>query len=272
MKKYIRLFVSLLFAICLNAGITHAQNSIVKKNIKLEKVTYTSGSTNLIGYVAYDSLKKGKRPAVVVVPEWWGNNDYAKTRAKMLAELGYIAIAADMYGDGKVATDPTKAQEYATPFYQDPQLGKDRIEAAVDKLKEYTQTDSDKMAAIGYCFGGAMVLNAAKMGSELKGVVSFHGGLNGVEATDSSMTTKILVCHGSADKSVSDADVKKFKNNLDSLGVPYTFIVYPGATHAFTNPAATGVGKKFKMPIKYNAVADKKSWNDMRVFLKKIFK
>jgi len=158
----------------------HAQNSAT---IKGEEVTYTDGSTTLKGYVAYDSKEQGKRPAIIVVPEWWGNNDYTRMRARMLAELGYIAIAADMYGDGKIAANPTDAQAYATPFYKDPQLGKSRLEAAAKKLQEYPQADANKMAAIGYCFGGSMVLNGAKMGMDLKGVVSFHGGLATVPAT-----------------------------------------------------------------------------------------
>lgn len=245
-----------------------AQNNL---SIKGEEVTYTSGGTTLKGYVAYNANQKGKRPAIIVVPEWWGNNDYVKMRARKLAELGYIAIAADMYGDGKIAANPTDAQAFVTPFYKDPQLGKARIEAAVNKIKEYPQTDGEKIAAIGYCFGGSMVLNAAKLGMDFKGVVSFHGGLATVPATQGSTTAKILVCHGAADKFISADDIKNFKSNLDSLKVSYTFIVYPGATHAFTNPQATATGKKFNMPIEYNEAADKKSWNDMKDFFKKLF-
>ena len=245
-----------------------AQN---KADIKTEEVTYTSGGTILKSYVAYDGNQKGKRPAIIVVPEWWGNNDYSKWRARQLAELGYIAIAVDMYGDDKIAADPKQAQEYATPFYKDPKLGESRIEVAVNKLKEYPQTDASKMAAIGYCFGGSMVLNAAKLGMDFKGVVSFHGGLATVPATAGSTKAKILVCHGAVDKFITEADIKNFKGNLDSLKVPYTFIVYPDATHAFSNPDATANGKKFNMPIAYNEAADKKSWNDMKDFFKTIF-
>jgi dienelactone hydrolase len=245
-----------------------AQN---KPGIKTEEVSYTSGGVNCKSFIAYDGNQKGKRPAIVVIPEWWGNNDYSKWRARQLAELGYIAIAVDMYGDDKIAADPKQAQEYATPFYKDPALGESRIESAVNKLKEYPQTDATKMAAIGYCFGGSMVLNAAKLGMDFKGVVSFHGGLATVPATAGSTKANILVCHGAADKFVSEADIKNFKSNLDSLKVPYTFNVYPDATHAFSNPDATANGKKFNMPIAYNEAADKKSWSDMKEFLKKIF-
>lgn len=247
-----------------------AQNG-TPSSIKGEEVTYTDGAVTLKGYVAYNEKQQGKRPAIVIVPEWWGSNDYTRMRARMLAELGYIAIAADFYGDGKIAANPTDAQAFATPFYKDPQLGKTRLEAAMKKLSSYPQADASKMAAIGYCFGGSMVLNGAKLGLDLKGVVSFHGGLAGVPATPGTTKAEILVCHGGADNFISPEDVKKFKDNLDAVKAVYTFKTYEGATHAFSNPAATATGKKFNMPIVYNEAADKKSWADMKDFFKKIF-
>lgn len=240
-------------------------------SIKGEEVTYKEGSITLKGYVAYNEKQQGKRPAIIVVPEWWGNNEYARMRARMLAELGYIAIAADLYGDGKVADNPTDAQTYATPFYKDPQLGKSRIEAALKKITAYPQADASKTAAIGYCFGGSMVLNAAKLGMDFKGVVSFHGGLAGVPATRATTKANILVCHGAADKFISAEEIKNFRANLDAIKVPYTFKSYDGAMHAFSNPEATETGKKFSMAVEYNEAADKQSWNDMKVFFKKIF-
>ncbi len=237
-----------------------------------EEVTYKSADgTTLKGYVAYDENKKGKRPAIVVIHEWWGNNDYSRHRADMLAQLGYIAIAADMYGEGKEGLTPKEAGELAAPYYSNPQLVKERIEAAVNKLKEYDQTDASQMACIGYCFGGSMALTAAKLGMDFKGVVSFHGGLAGITMDPAVVTSKILVCHGADDKFVSNEDVKKFRDNLDAGKIDYTFIVYPDATHAFTNPGSTANGKKFNIPIAYNAAADKKSWEDMKDFFKKIF-
>lgn len=267
MTKY---FKSLLICLFMSSAlISGAQKPAA---IKGEEITYTAADgTILKSYVAYNENEKGKRPAIIVVPEWWGNNDYSKMRARKLAELGYIAIAVDMYGEGKLAANPTDALAFATPFYKDPQLGKGRLEAAVNKIKEYPQTDATKLAAIGYCFGGSMVLNAAKLGMDFKGVVSFHGGLATVPATAGTTKAKILVCHGGADQFISEADIKNFKSNLDSLKVPYTFNVYPDATHAFSNPDATANGKKFNMPIAYNEAADKKSWNDMKEFFKTIF-
>ena len=240
-------------------------------NIKSEEVTYTDGGVTLKGYVAYNENQQGKRPAIVVVPEWWGNNDYPRMRARMLAELGYIAIAADMFGDGKVGTTPAEAQALVEPFYGNPQLAKSRIEAAITKVTTYQHADAGKIAAIGYCFGGSMSLIAAKLGSDLKGVVSFHGGLAGVPATEGKTKAKILVCHGGADNFISAEEIKVFRNNLDSVKVSYTFKTYEGATHAFTNPSATETGKKFNMPIEYNEPADKQSWEDMKTFFKSIF-
>jgi dienelactone hydrolase len=240
-------------------------------NIKEEIVSYTSGGVTYKGFIAYDENIKGKRPAILVVPEWWGLNDYPRMRARKLAELGYIAMAADVFGDGKIAANPTEAQEFTTPFYKDPTLVKSRLDAALRKLKEYPQTDPNNVAAIGYCFGGYVVLNYAKLGADLKGVVSFHGGMGGVPADKKLLKAKVLVCQGGSDKFVSQKDVNKFKHQLDSIGAGITVKIYANATHAFTNPDATATGKKFNMPIEYNPEADKNSWDDMKMFFGKIF-
>jgi dienelactone hydrolase len=240
-------------------------------DIKEEPVTYTEDGKNFKGYVTYDASQQGKRPAVLVVHEWWGLNVYPRSRAKQLAQLGYIAMAVDMYGDGKIGENPEAAQALATPYYKDPTLSKTRLDAAIGKLRTFPQTDTSKMAAIGYCYGGYIVLNAAKLGADLKGVVSFHGDLSGVPVNKNLLNAKILVCHGEADQFVNP-EVAGFKKSMDSAGVDYTFRSYPNATHAFTNPAATENGKKFKMPIEYNAAADAASWNDMKAFFAKIFK
>lgn len=239
--------------------------------LKEENITFISEGKTYNGYVVYDQNIKGKRPAVLVVPEWWGLNEYPKARAKQLAELGYIAMAVDMYGNGKLALNPQEAQELATPFYKEPKIGKIRLDAALKKLEGFSEVDANKVAAIGYCFGGSIVLNLAKLGENLKGVVSFHGGLAGTTPVKN-IKTKILVCHGGSDKFVSEKEVETFKHQLDSVGANYSFKVYPNATHAFTNPAATETGKKFNMPIEYNPEADKNSWNDMKAFLTEIFK
>jgi len=244
----------------------------VPPNIKEEVVTYTAGGVTLKGFVAYDASLTGKRPAILIVHEWWGLNDYPKMRARKLAELGYIAMAVDVFGDGKIATNPTEAQDLTTPFYKDPTLAKARMDAALNKIKEYKQTDSENIAVIGYCFGGYVALNYAKLGADLKGVVSFHGGLGGVPVEKTLLKAKVLVCHGASDKFVSQKDVESFKQKLDSIGADNTFKIYANATHAFTNPDATATGKKFNMPIEYNADADRDSWNEMKMFFVRIFK
>jgi dienelactone hydrolase len=207
-----------------------------------------------------------------VVPEWWGLNDYTKMRVRKLAELGYIAMATDLFGDGKIASNPTEAQQFTGPFYKDPTLVKGLLDVALTKLMKYSQADANNIAAIGYCFGGFVALNYAKLGADMKGVVSFHGGMGGVPVDKMLMKAKVLVCQGGSDKFVSQKDVDKFKYQLDSIGISNTVRVYANATHAFTNPDATVTGKKFNMPIEYNPQADKDSWNDMKMFFEKIFK
>jgi dienelactone hydrolase len=247
---------------------THKDSATVA--IKEESISYTLDGINYKGYVSYDTNIQGRRPAVLVVHEWWGLNDYPRMRAKKLAALGYIAMAVDMYGDGKTADDPKTAQALATPYYKDPTLAKTRLDAAINKLKTFPQTDSSRMAAIGYCYGGFIVLNAAKLGADLKGVVSFHGDLSGVPVNKELLKARILICHGDSDEYVNP-EVAGFKKSMDSAKVDYTFKHYANATHAFTNPEATEKGKKFNMPIEYNAVADTVSWNDMKDFFGRIF-
>ena len=263
-----------------NAGTSEPRSEDKKDSIKSmagseaiveDAVTYTADGTSLHGYVSYDSARPGKRPIVLVVPEWWGLTDYPRMRAKQLAELGYFAMGVDIYGDGKTAASPDEAQKAATPFYQNPQMAKARLEAALAKAKSYPQADSSQTAAIGYCFGGSVVLNAAKLGSDLDGVVSFHGGLEGVPARKDLLKAKILVCHGAADSFVPQQQVDAFRKSLDSIGANYTFKAYPDATHAFTNPDADKKAAEFKMPIKYNGAADTASWNDMKAFFGQVF-
>lgn len=240
--------------------------------LREEKVTYKVGNTVYHSVLVYDENLKGTHPGVLVVPEWWGMTSYPLMRARMLAELGYVAMAVDMFGDGKIAANPTEAQELTKPFYTDPQLSKTLLDAALAKLKTFKQVDTRNIFAIGYCFGGSVVLNAAKLGADLKGVVSFHGGLAGVPANKALLKAKILVCQGGDDKFVTQKDVNAFRHQMDSIKADYKFIVFPGATHAFTNPDATELGKKFNMPIAYNKAADLASWNDMKMFFNSILK
>lgn len=239
--------------------------------IKEETVSYKIDTLNMSSYVFYDENMEGKRPAVLIVHEWWGLNDYAKRRARMLAEMGYIAMAVDMYGNGRMGNDPGAAQALAMPFYMHPDMAKKHFDAALEEFKKNPNVDQSKIAGIGYCFGGGVLLNLVRMGEPLNGVVSFHGGLLGTPANKDLTKAEILVCHGEADSFVN-AEVAPFKKQMDSIGKSYTFKSYPGATHSFTNPDATEMGKKFKMPVEYNAAADTASWNDMKEFFGRIFK
>lgn len=248
------------------------EQTVTTPKLKEENISYKLDSLTMDGYVVYDENITGKRPAILVVHEWWGLNDYVKSRARQLAELGYIAMAIDLYGNGKRADNPADAGALATPFYKDPVMAKKHFDAAVAKLKEYAQVDSSNMAGIGYCFGGGMLINLARMGEPLKGVVSFHGSLLGTPADKNMLRSKLLVLHGNDDKFVPQTEVAAFKKQMDSIGASYKFVGYDGATHAFSNPNATAVGQKYQIPIAYNAAADTASWNEMKVFFKDLFK
>jgi dienelactone hydrolase len=243
--------------------------------LKEDNIKYNEdGSDSLVldGYVVYDENIKGKRPVVLVVHEWWGLSDYEKRRARELAQLGYLAMAVDMYGNGRKGNNPEEAGKLAMPFYMDPQMTKERFESALNVIKKNENADTTRIAAIGYCFGGGILLNTAKLGENINAVVSFHGSLMGVTPQKGLTKANILVCHGAADSFVPQADVDNFRKQLDSVGVAYTFKTYDSATHAFTNPEATRKGKDFNIPIAYNAAADTASWNDMKVFLNTVFK
>lgn len=249
-----------------------AATSSATPKIKEESVPYSVDTITMTGFVAYDENTDVKRPAVLIIPEWWGLTDYAKGRAKQLAEMGYVAFALDFYGGGKTADNPKDAGALAMPFYTNPQMAKARFDAALMRIKENPRVDTTQIAAIGYCFGGAMALNMARLGEDLDGVVSFHGNLVGVPAKKELLKAKVLVCHGAADPFVPADEVTKFKKQMDSIKADYTLKEYPEALHAFTNPGATELGQKFKLPIAYNAAADSASWADMKSFFGRIFK
>lgn len=269
---------TILLAACNNESSTktntepEAKQETPQPGIKEENITYTGDNITMNGFVAYDSGSTAKRPAVLIIHEWWGLNDYPKMRARELAKLGYIAFAMDMYGNGQTVDNPDAAGKMAMPFYSNPQKAKARIDAALAALKKYNETDTGKIAAIGYCFGGGMVLNAARLGENVKGVVSFHGSLLGTPANKDLLKAKVLVCHGANDQFVKKEEVDRFKKQMDSIKADYTFKAYSGATHAFTNPNATEAGKKFNIPIAYHPAADTASWKDMQMFFNTIFK
>ncbi len=247
--------------------------AVAAPKIKGEPVDYKAGGVTMKGYLAYDENVKGKRPGVLVVHEWWGHNEYARKRARMLAELGYTALAVDMYGEGKTATHPDDAGKFASETMKNFPVAKQRFEAAMAFLKKQQTVDPTRIAAIGYCFGGGIVLNMARQGEDLKAVASFHGSVAAVKpAQAGTVKAKIRVYNGQDDKFNSQEAIDAFKNEMRDAKVDFQFTNYPGAIHAFTNPDADALGKKFNLPLAYNAEADKKSWEDMKSFFEEALK
>jgi dienelactone hydrolase len=237
-----------------------------------EPVTYKAGDLSMQGYLAYDDSIAGKRPGILVVHEWWGLNEYARERVRMLAELGYTALAVDMYGGGKQADHPDDAGKFAAEVRQNMPEATHRFVAAMQVLQQHPTVDPEHIAAIGYCFGGGVVLQMARQGLDLDAVVSFHGSL----ATDNPaqpgvVKARILVCNGADDKMTTAEQIETFHREMKAAGVDYKFISYPDAKHSFTNPGADIYAERFNIPVGYNAAADKKSWQDMQDFLKETF-
>src|SRR5512143_238201 len=236
-------------------------------------VEYKSGDTVLKGYIAWDDAIKGKRPGVLVVHEWWGLNDYARKRARMLAEMGYTAMALDMYGNGKQAMHPDDAGKFATEVKKNMAVAKARFDAAKSLLQQQPTVDPKQIAAIGYCFGGGIVLEMMRRGERLAGVASFHGSLPGTTVVKpGSIKTKVLVLNGADDPFTTPEQIATFKKEMETAKIDYRFINYPGAKHSFTNPESTKYGEEFKLPLAYNAEADANSWEELKLFLKEIFK
>ena len=273
--KISTILFSLLFAIsCQEKKDENAESTFIKSKtgkVTTEEVNYDIDGINHRSFVAYTGNKDEIKPVVMVIPEWWGLTDYAKNRAKQLAELGYFAMAVDYYGEGKTVDNPEEAAKLAEPFYKISINAKLKFDKAKAQLLNFPNANFDKIAVIGYCFGGAQALNMARQENDLKGVVSFHGNLmTGIKPKNNKV--KILVCNGQADTFVPAEEIAAFKKEMDSAKVNYKFIDYPNALHSFTNPASTAVGEKYKMAIAYNKEADEKSWNDMKDFLVDIFK
>lgn len=238
-----------------------------------KEVTYSANGTTLKGYIAYDSKLKGPRPGILVVHEWWGHNAYARKRARMLAKQGYTALALDMYGDGKQAHHPDDAKKFSSEVSQNEELAKARFEAALALIKQEKTVDAANIGAIGYCFGGTVVLNMARIGEPLRAVVSFHGGLGTKHPAErGKVQARIASFTGEADPMIPAEQVAAFRQEMDKAGLTSEVVTYPGAQHAFTNPEADMYGKKFKLPLAYDAVADKDSWTKGLDFLTEAFK
>ena len=236
-----------------------------------EEVTYASDTTNLKGYIAYDSNAINKRPGILIVHEWWGHNNYVRQRADMLAELGYTAIAVDMYGDGKLADHPDDAGKFAMSVMSNLPEATARFNAAMNLLKSHASVDTEKIGAIGYCFGGSVVLTMANSGADLDAVAAFHSGVGLPVMPNDQLKAKVLVCNGADDPFISPESITAFKTAMDSIGADYQYIAYPGVKHSFTSKEADANGEKFGLPLAYDADADAKSWASLQELFAEVF-
>lgn len=240
--------------------------------VKEEAVTYKDGDTVLKGFVVYDDAKKGKRPGIVVVHEWWGITKHTRAEARRFAQQGYTAFVADMYGDAKTADNPTDASGLMKSVMGNPALVQSRFAAAREQLAKHASVDAKKLGASGYCMGGAVVLSAARAGVELAGVAAFHPSLGGYRTSTSAMKARVLVLNGADDPFNKPEQIDGFKKDMASAKADLKFVDYPGAVHAFTNPEATEKGQKYKLPLAYNAAVDKQSKAEAAKFFQAAFK
>lgn len=247
-----------------------ALGSAASAAIKTREVEYRQGGTRLQGFVAWDDGVKGRRPGVLVVHEWWGHNEHARNQARKLAAAGYVGFALDMYGKGKLATHPKDAEAFMNEATKDTAVLTARFEAALEQLKRNSKVDPAKTAAIGYCFGGGVVLGMARSGLDLAAVASFHGMLGTQKpAEPGKVRARILVLTGADDPMVPPAQVEAFKSEMMAAGAKFDVISYPGAKHSFTNPRADTAGMD---GLAYNADADQKSWAAMLEMFKEVFR
>jgi len=242
-------------------------------DIHTEEITYSGNGIEMKGYIAWDSNRGDPRPGVLVVHEWWGCNEYAQRRARMLAEAGYTGMAVDLYGDGRTATNPDEAGELMNTRIDDMEGTRARFMAALDALKAHPSVDGDRTGAIGYCFGGGVVTHMARMGTPLNVTGSFHGavGLAAMDGPDQ-IDCRIMVYNGEADVLIGDDQISGFKAEMAKTGAHYDFIQLPGALHGFSNPMATTNGEKYGLPLAYNELADQSSWAHLLLTLKDVFK
>jgi dienelactone hydrolase len=242
--------------------------------IEERPVTYSDGETTMKGFVVYDTANKGSRPGIVMVHEWWGITKHMRNEARRLARQGYTAFIADMYGDAKTANNPKDADVLSGSVMKNPQAMESRFNAAREQLARQATVDPTRIGAVGYCFGGAVVLNMARAGADLAGVVGFHAslGLNTPAPAPGTVKAKVLILNGADDPFVEKEEYATLKSELDAAKADYRVIEYPGAVHAFTNPEATALGKKFNLPLRYDAKVNKQAEDEASKFFADIFK
>ena len=252
------------------AALVFGAVNMARADIKTEIVNYKGGTVESHGYLAYEDKVADKRPGVLIIPEWWGLTEYPKERAKQLAKLGYVALVADIYGDGKVTDDPKEAGKWAGELMAGPRKElRGRVRAALEELRKNPHVDPTRLAAIGYCFGGTTSLELARSGADVQAVISFHGNLTtGQPAVPGEFKAKVLVCHGGDDKFVSPESIQAFQDEMNKANVDWQFNIYSHAVHAFTNPEAD----KHHIPgIAYNREADVRSFVAMVNFFHEVF-
>jgi len=251
------------------AGLTLLAATEVQAKLITKTVEYTQDGTLMRGFLAYDDAAPGKRPGVLVVHEWWGLDDFAKQSAEKLAGLGYVALAADIYGNGRVTTDREEAGKLAGALRSNPPLLRARATAALKALAANPKVDPKRLAAIGYCFGGTTVLELAYSGADLAGVVSFHGGLPKAAPDDvKRIKAALLVLHGADDPNVPAADITAFEKAMRQAKADWQIVWFGGAVHGFANPAN---GNNPASGVAYDARAARRSWQYMQDFFKEIF-
>ncbi|WP_020534108.1 dienelactone hydrolase family protein [Lewinella cohaerens] len=252
---------------------TSTEETAIAPKIMGEEVTYKTDTTAMVGYIAYDENASEKRPGILVVHEWWGHNDYVRERARMLAELGYVALAVDMYGDGKQADHPDDAGKFAMSVMSNFPTAEARFNAALEVLKDHPKVASEDIGAIGYCFGGGVVLSMANTGADIDAVASFHGSLGLPVMPEKGKTTaKVLVLNGADDPFVTAEQIAAYAAAMEKAEADYKFINYEGAVHAFTSEGADAHGEKFDLPLAYNKEADEASWKEMKALFSEVFK
>lgn len=241
-------------------------------DIRTEEITYTADAVDMKAYISWDASQTEKRPAVLVVHEWWGCNEYAQRRAHMLAEAGYTGMALDLYGDGVTASNPDEAGALMTARIDDMQGTRARFTAALEVLKTHQSVDASRTAAIGYCFGGGVVTHMARMGADLDVTGSFHGavGLAAVDGPDH-FDCRVMVYNGEADGLIGDDQISAFNATMAQTSANFEFIQLPGALHGFSNPMATANGEKYGLPLAYSKLADESSWAHMLLTLEHEF-
>lgn len=242
--------------------------------IQEEAVTYKDGDTVMKGFIVYDDAVKGKRPGIVVVHEWWGITRHVREEARAFARQGYTAFVADMYGDGRTADNPKDAGALAGSVRKNPAAMQSRFNAAQSVLAKHATVDANRIAASGYCFGGSVVLDMARAGADLRGVIAFHAGLGaaGPAAAPGKVRARVLVLNGEADPLVKPDSIEAFRKEMAEAKVDYRFVNYRDALHAFTNPEATEKGKQFNLPLAYHPEADKQAKSEAAKFLAETLK